>query len=337
MTVPTSSLAFFVPSSSYRRTLTPTEIVMASLPPQPEPNMLPELPSALPEVTRVRLFLRKSRNLAAILTSPLFPQFVHAPSPPPSTRRILLRFLRSQSGRDATLVRPSLRSSITDHTTDPLKPLQRLFQYTLRLVVYLRRRALPKSIGTRLLAIVSTVAAIRRLISLFSLLSALRLTHLTLKTLTFPTNDELLTLARSFLDTFAVLTDNLYLFSRLSLLPRSILSHRTALRVDKTSEILSLASAAFGLFTVSRRRKQVYHDGRAARKRAVLAEARLAEVEFWAGGKMSHRSREEKEEAEGLKETERRERRTLRGLHEELGELMWERARAATEGIFART
>jgi hypothetical protein len=191
------------------------------------------------------------------------------------------------------------------------------------------------------LALISTLSAFRRLISLFSFLSAFRLSHFnySTKSLTFtlPSTDVLLSLAHSLAETAAVLTDKLYLFSRLSLIPPSLLSRRTARKFDKASDVLALFSSALSLLTVSRRRRQVYSEGRAARRRAVAAEERLAEVEFWtAGGGRSHRSKEEKEEAEGLREKERAERRTLRRLHEELGELWWERVRGVSEGVFAR-
>ncbi|GAA5887944.1 hypothetical protein JCM6882_000810 [Rhodosporidiobolus microsporus] len=261
-------------------------------------------------------------------------RFVQAPPPHRmSLRRTTARFLREEGGRDASL---------------------RLLQYTLRLTVCLRKKALPSSISVRLLAIVSTLAAIRRLAALSTLLASFR-SNLLPPSVDNPrahftqrinlSVDLLLSLLRSTFDLVAVLADNAYLFSRLRLLP---LSARTTLRIDKVSDVAAVLSASVGLAQVIRRRRGVFTEGRAARRRAVAAEKRLEELEFWEGinAGRSKREREKgrkksleevarEEEERDLRETVKRERRKMKNLHEVLSELRWERVKVVAEGVFA--
>ncbi|GAA5820639.1 hypothetical protein JCM11251_003088 [Rhodosporidiobolus azoricus] len=274
------------------------------------------MPSPLPEVTK----------------------FVQAPQAHSATLQTTVdRFLRQPEGRDAAL---------------------RLFQYTLRLTIYLRRKALPSSLSVRLLAVVSTLAAFRRIVALTALLASFR-SKLLPNTenrpyiqqnegLTFSA-DSLLTLLRSTLDLLAVLTDNLYLFSRLRLVP---LHPRTIRRVDKLSDVAALLSASIGLMQVVRRRRAVFIAGRGARRKALVAEKRLAELELelWEGtgagvqrivkvkGKEREKGSDEmavEKEERGLRETVKRERRKMRNLHDVLSELRWERVKVVAEGLFA--
>ncbi|GAA5999920.1 hypothetical protein JCM10207_005972 [Rhodosporidiobolus poonsookiae] len=255
-------------------------------------------------------------------------RFVHAHHPPPpSLRRATLRFLRSAAGRDAAL---------------------RLLQFSLRLVVYLRKRTFPRSFSTRLLALVSTLAAIRRLFAFAALLSSLRDTlsasssslagkapsppYLSLTTL--------LTLIRTLLETLSTLTDTAYLLSRLTLLP---VSPSRSQYIDKLSDVTALGAAACAAALVQRRRREVTLAGRAARRAAAEDERRLEELEFWEDthekkeGKKGVKREEEKvrEEEKTLRDRIRAGRKAIRGLREELAGLRWERAKVVAEGVFA--
>ncbi|BGP16639.1 hypothetical protein JCM10213v2_004641 [Rhodosporidiobolus nylandii] len=239
----------------------------------------------------------------------------------PSVTRIFL----TSAGRDAVL---------------------RLVQYTLRLAIYLRKRTLPTSCAVRLLAVVSSLAAIRRIVALRSLLSTLR-SSASLRSGLLAwrrpsasdnpahsafSSGALLAIIRSLLETTATLTDSVDLFARLRILS---LSPRTARRVDKFSDLAALASAVVGMTQVVRRRRAVYAAGRTARRRAVRAEKRVEELEFWSSAAKRKMSSEEQEEEKRLREEVRKERRTLRGLQGDLRELRWERLKVVAEGVFA--
>ncbi|BGP48625.1 hypothetical protein JCM10450v2_004501 [Rhodotorula kratochvilovae] len=266
--------------------------------------------------------------------APAVTTFVHAQPITLTTGQKATRFIRSPEGRDAAL---------------------RLLQYSLRLVLHVRRRALPKSLLVRLLAVVSSLAAIRRLFALQHLVATVTETSFLAPhpgEQTAPTKHpqvassaapaarlpQLLHLLQQTLDLLAVITDNLYLFSRLRLVP---LSARTTSRVDKLSDLAALGAAFAGLAAQHLLRRGLYAAGRRARHRAVEAEKRLEELEFWegvpaaaaAGGQADEdeRAREERR----LRERVRVERRRLRALRSELAEGRWERVRLVAEGVFA--
>ncbi|GAA5967850.1 hypothetical protein JCM11641_005785 [Rhodosporidiobolus odoratus] len=261
-------------------------------------------------------------------TLPQVTRYVHAPPCPlPSSRRLVSRFLRSEQGRVATL---------------------KLLQYILRLTVYIRQRTLPSNLAIRLLAIVSSLAAIRRALALYSLLDRLRTyTPWRLRNRASVEQhvdqslppDPSFSLLRSLLDTVSTLLDSTYLFTRLRLLP---LSPRTAKRVDQLSDLAALCSAAAGIAQVAKRRRELYELGRGARRRAVEADQRLEELEFWEGTK-SHQDMDKvmrgyedrMTEEKRLREEVRRERKHMQGFREELGKLRWERVKVSAEGLFA--
>ncbi|GJN90895.1 hypothetical protein Rhopal_003909-T1 [Rhodotorula paludigena] len=178
---------------------------------------------------------------------------------------------------------------------------KRLLQYTLRLILYLRKSAFTKSLHPPSPSYLS----------------------------------QLLSLLRSTLDLVALLSDNLYLFSRLGLAP---LSPRTTARVDKLSDYAALGAALAGLAQVQRARAKLYDLGRQTRRRAVADETRLEELEFWEarkGGAKAGDAGERASEEKRLRERIRVERRTLRGLRAQLSEHRWERVRLVAEGVFA--
>ncbi|GAA5897985.1 hypothetical protein JCM8208_003217 [Rhodotorula glutinis] len=289
---------------------------------QPAPAVARTSPTPLPQVL------------------PPVTKFVHAHPPASTTRQRASRFLRGAPGRDATL---------------------RLLQYSLRLSLHLRRHALPKSVLVRLLAVVSSLAAIRRLLALQDLFataaglpyfpSSLRRPSTAtakpadqLPSHPAPPFSRLLHLVHATLEAAAVLTDNLYLLSRLRLVP---LSARDTQRADKLSDYAALCAALVGLVQVQRERRVLYAAGRRARRRSVEAEKKLEEYEFWedaaASGKGSRAGRgvgaglddEQREEQKRLRERVKNERRRLKQLRSEVSESRVERVRLVSEGIFA--
>lgn len=262
---------------------------------------------------------------------------------------------------------------------------QRLVQYTLRLALTYQRRTRHRKVHERLLAVVSLLAAIRRVAALHqllvSLLPATEFLGLASRPARIPneskppvpeaipgprqlvTQDWLDAVTRitcQSLDVASLLASNIYLFSRLGLVPLSI---RTTRRADKVSDFTTLVAAAVGLASVARKRAQLYQIGKLARKNAIRAESRLEELEFWeqrrsrshqakvgpdpaAQGKGDRKDDDlpeaasvtelAEEERAQLRDRVRQERRTLRGLRHQLGEMWWERLRLGADGLFAR-
>lgn len=262
---------------------------------------------------------------------------------------------------------------------------QRLVQYTLRLALTYQRRARHRKVHERLLAVVSLLAAVRRIAALHqllvSLLPASEFFGLTSGPARLPNEinppvpeaipgrphlvpqdwlDAVARITCQSLDVASLLAANIYLFSRLGLLP---LSNRTTRRADRVSDSATLLAAAVGLASVARKRSQLYRVGKQARKNAIQAESRLEELEFWeqrrsrshqakvgpdpaAQGKGDRKDDDlpeaasvtelAEEERAQLRDRVRQERRTLRGLRHRLGELWWERLRLGADGVFAR-
>lgn len=289
-------------------------------------------------------------------------QFVHVRRP--SARRQTAYFLRTTEGRDAGLVRSAPHMALPFDQTNTLLTAshasQRLLQYSLRLALYLRKNAFTASAHVRLLALVSTLAAIRRLLALQDLITSVRQTlpklaprdilsspspgsEATLAGDRRPYLESLASVAQASLDLLAVVTDNLYLFSRFGLLP---LSPRRTQQVDKISDFAALASAGIGLAVVARKNNALMARGRTARRKAVESEKKLEELEFWEGGGIGGEStasvkdmvteREERvREERRLRERIRAERRKMRVLRGEMGQLRWDRLRLTAEAIFA--
>ncbi|GAA5881607.1 hypothetical protein JCM1840_000171 [Sporobolomyces johnsonii] len=258
-------------------------------------------------------------------------KFVRASPEPAMGSRSALMFLRSPDGRDAVL---------------------RLAQYSLRLVLYLRKSYLSSPILSRLLALVATLSALRRLISLLQLVVSLRRLPSHLHPLhllrngtlsgkrSSPTRraavDALTQVARESLDLVAVVADNAYLFSRLNLVR---LSPRTTRRVDKLSDYAALLSSLLGLAQVARSRTRIWAEGRERRRKAVELEQKLEELEFWEpdpGTEVDLADAEARvKEERRLRERVKAERWRLRRLRRELDGLRWERWRLLAEGVFA--
>lgn len=290
-----------------------------------------------------------STSAAAVPTLPLLPpvtKFVPARSIQPERERHpvqppLLPFITSSEGRDSIL---------------------KLIQYSLRLTVYLRKRRTPSAHLTPLLAVVSLLSAARRVVSLVDLTSAaLRVLANTwkrrgksarakgkMKETVAPSkslDDErqwkflrilslevLIQFTRNGLDLTSTLADNLYLFSRLRLLPVSEFRTHQAGQLASSAFLLS---SALGLVLVHSAQTEVWSEGRAVRKTVLALEERSIYLEAISETEDVERQREVVNEERRLKEKARAERRRLRNLRDELSDLWWERLRLLSEGIFA--
>lgn len=232
-------------------------------------------------------------------------------------------------------------------------------QYSLRLTLYLRTRYLSAPILSRLLALVSTLSALRRLVALYDLSTIFYNSCSPLKLfIPFAWNrkpdvkgkgradetrsrpwrmDDLLRLSRAALDVVATVADNTFLFARMSLLP---ISKRSTRKADRSADYATLLSSLLGLAQVAHSRSQVWAEGRAVRKGAIALEQRLEDFEFWVKGDgdeaslQEEKTKKEREERR-LRDRIRGERKKLKRLREELTGLWWERLRLAAEGIFA--
>ncbi|BGP55848.1 hypothetical protein JCM8202v2_003455 [Rhodotorula sphaerocarpa] len=147
------------------------------------------------------------------------------------------------------------------------------------------------------------------------------------------------------LDVVALLADNAYLFARLRLLP---INPRLARRLDRWSDGATLLTAALGLAQVARKRRELYHAGKIIGKQAIRAEARLEDLDFWeddragTAGTPPSSAPERATDASARRRERIRlrnnvldERRRLRVLREDLGDLWWERLRLGADGLFA--
>lgn len=307
---------------------------------------------------------------------------MHVPVTPRETARDhALGFIRSPDGRDATLVSsgrtrfsnprsPTLQGRGT-HTpraradTGPVRS-QRLFQYALRLTLTLQSRTRRRKAHGRLLAVVSLLAAIRRVAALHRLLASIpglaRWQSLPLgdgNKAPGPSADSnwldvAARVACEALDVAALVAGNIYLFSRLGLVPLPVHVSR---RADRLSDGATLLAAGIGLASVARKRHELYRLGKQARRRAIEAESKLDELDFWedriVGGRIATAGANRDgvplgavgagtvadlaaAERAQLRDRARAERRTLRALKLDLGELWWERLRLGADGLFAR-
>jgi hypothetical protein len=226
--------------------------------------------------------------------------------------------------------------------------LQRVLQYVLRFIFYLRRHRISSSLLARLLAVVSTLSAMRRLVALIDLSGHLyrscdpfRVLHPSKQdkgkakegTLITPPPrhpqwqlDPLLHLLRQTLDLTSTVADNVFLLARLHLLP---LSTRATHHADRIADYATLLSSGMGLLQVAHSRRQIWAEGRAVRRGAIRLEERLETYEYWEGGE------EKVAEEKRLRERVRNERRKLKKLREELNELWWERLRLFAEAVFS--
>jgi len=138
------------------------------------------------------------------------------------------------------------------------------------------------------------------------------------------------------LDLVAVLTDNLYLGSKLSIIPSRWIDKTQARKIDKISDLSTLGSVLIGFLQVQQKRNKLKSRGNEKRIKAIRAEKELEELEFWEGtGQGNVKTQERVEEERKLRERVRYERGKLRKMREELGGLRWEKWRLSAEGIFA--
>ncbi|GAA5870806.1 hypothetical protein JCM3774_001682 [Rhodotorula dairenensis] len=316
---------------------------------------------------RARLAVVSPSAAANALPEPLpdVTKIVHVPALPRwTTRHYAVAFVRSPDGRDAAL---------------------RLFQYALRLALTFQGRTRRRKTHERLLAVVSLLAAIRRVAALHRLLSSVlslargrtSLPALPAKLSLLPDEskapipsaeaagggkplldsdwlDVAARVACQSLDVAALVAGNVYLFSRLGLVPLSV---RTSHRSDKISDWATLAAAGVGLASIARKRNELYRLGKQARRRAIEAESKLDELDFWESrvGRVTAAAAAATEPADStrpeavdgsmltdlaaervqLRDRVRAERKTLRALKLDLGELWWERLRLGADGLFA--
>lgn len=272
-----------------------------------------------------------------------------SPSPPRKKPSLLLGY--SPSSFLLPGVTPSSCVLPPSHPARELNPVQRLIQYSLRLTIHLRRTT--KSF-TRLLVLVSLLSASRRLLGLLELGSAfIRLSRSWRPSVLWKRDkgkgrqvdqedrsrslrwSVAMCFVREGLDLGSVLADNVYLFSRLRLIP---LSWTTTRRADKLADATTLLSTALGLVQVAQARREVWSEGRAVRKGVVRLEERIEkaiEAEF--RSETEEDELERRKEENRLRERARGERRRLRRLRGELNELWWERLRLTAEALFAGT
>lgn len=144
--------------------------------------------------------------------------------------------------------------------------------------------------------------------------------------------EVLIQFTRNGLDLTSTLADNLYLFSRLRLLPVSEFRTHQAGQLASSAFLLS---SALGLVLVHSAQTEVWSEGRAVRKTVLALEERSIYLEAISETEDVERQREVVNEERRLKEKARAERRRLRNLRDELSDLWWERLRLLSEGIFA--
>ncbi|KAL8277318.1 hypothetical protein RQP46_010271 [Phenoliferia psychrophenolica] len=285
---------------------------MATLPP------LASTSGVLPTVAPVTKFVPASASERELLLQPP-----------------LLPFLYGPTGRDALL---------------------RLVQYSLRLVFYLRKRRNPSSSLVRLLALVSLLSAIRRLSALVALSSStLQLIKRYLPTSSKHSRNKgkarevamadpsrpwqplplelFIDFSRNLLDFTATVSDNLYLFARLRVLP---FSDATTRLFDRVAVVSALGSALAGLMLVHNAELDVWAEGRTIRKGVLALEERMEKAVVEAAGEENdERKKRLEDEEKRLGERARTERRRLKRLRDELTELWWERTRLGAEGLFS--
>jgi hypothetical protein len=214
-----------------------------------------------------------------------------------------------------------------------------------------------------LLGLVALLSALRRIIALSELLSALFQLSKSINPLTYLSSQSattlppsakgkasaaqpsrrlnlevLLQVTREGLDLVSTTADNIFLFSRLSLLP---ISRKNEAKADKIADFATLLSATVGLVHVARARNEIWSEGRQVRRGVLKLEEKLEESIFWevqaedSTPDAEKKLEDVKSEERRIKESLRRERRKLKGLREELDELWWERLRLSAEGVFA--
>ncbi|KAK4054537.1 hypothetical protein OIV83_001031 [Microbotryomycetes sp. JL201] len=285
------------------------------------------------ESPRVDIHPLPTAQTSAAQQPPSVTKYVHMPHEDHHSQKRTLAFFNTSDGRDATL---------------------RVVQYSLRLALYVRQSATAKSTASSVLAIVSLLSALRRVVALYDISTYLyrilnpvtwiskppALSHGQASSsgtglLSRWTADDVYKLTRAALDVVSVFADNIFLASRLRLLPLS--SHKTR-RADRTAEVATLVSALLGLAQVARSRESVRSEGREVRKLSLLYEQKLDELEFWdaptktsAENELQTRETEEKR----LRERIRTSKNKLKSLRDELSGLWWERVRLLCEATFA--
>ncbi|KAM0791286.1 hypothetical protein ACM66B_005760 [Microbotryomycetes sp. NB124-2] len=270
--------------------------------------------------------------------APSVTKYVHMPHEHKRPRNRPFAFFNTADGRDAGL---------------------RIIQYSLRLALYVRQRAIAKPTVSSVLAVISLLSALRRVVALYDISTYLYHTlnpvnwvskqpSSSSSTVAFSTSsskvvqkwtvDDLFRLTRAALDVVSVFADNVFLASRLRIVPLSVRKTRKA---DRVAEVATLVSALLGLAQVKRSRDSVRNEGREVRRLSLMYEQKLEDLEFWeAPAPMtSTRSSEELQTREAeekrLREKVRAGKKKLKSLRDELSGLWWERLRLFCEATFA--
>ncbi|KAK4056656.1 hypothetical protein OIO90_002208 [Microbotryomycetes sp. JL221] len=307
----------------------------------PKVDVMP-LPS-----TPQRSSTRKSASSPALAASPSVTKYVHQPQLAKRRPRPL-EFVNTADGRDAGL---------------------RIIQYSLRFALYVRQRAFSKPTLSSLLATVSLLSALRRIVALYDISSYLyhALSPSSLFGLLSPrggagvdfeskqrrastqwTTDDMFKFVRATLDVVSVVADNVFLASRIGVTTPWLISKRTARRADRVAEMATLVAALLGLAQVKLSRQSVRAEGREVRKLAIVWEQKLDELEFWeplketqveqynkANQNEPSPSKTRDAEERRLRERIRASKKKLKDLRNELSALWWERLRLICEATFA--
>ncbi|KDE08818.1 hypothetical protein MVLG_00923 [Microbotryum lychnidis-dioicae p1A1 Lamole] len=235
------------------------------------------------------------------------PSFI-TPLPTPPTSSIALPRVGSSTTKFVPSTKPQRRTKVFHAvdffaTADGREAGLRFLQYSLRFTLYLRRHKLSTPLLSRLLALVSTLSAIRRLVALVDLtyyiyhswdpFHHIRNRRKGKGKSAHPDDDPslvssswglvpelstLLQLTRQSFDLVSTLSDNIYLFSKLNLIR---LSKRRTRQADRIADVATLMAALIGLLQVARSRQQIWEEGRAVRKEAIKLEERLDSFEYW--------------------------------------------------------
>lgn len=209
------------------------------------------------------------------------------------------------------------------------------------------------------LSIISTLSALRRILNLFDIISTViqlgdRLNPIryyyspsykvndkkgkgkALST-SVTSNSELIVspsivkLLRETLDLTSTISDNIYLFSILSILP---LSKKKTKLVDQLSDLTSLTCSLLGLYQLSKTNSSIYKNGRALNTNLIELEERYQRREFWEEGS-SRSGEDEVSERRKLKGVIKNERRRLKSLRDDANTIWWDRIRLICEAVFS--
>ncbi|GAA6024938.1 hypothetical protein JCM11491_000962 [Sporobolomyces phaffii] len=265
------------------------------------------------------------RGLDERTTTPAVTKFVHVRA---GTRRTLRGFVRSSAARD---------------------PLLRTVQYTLRLVLQYHLVGRPRKpsyaphkLVTTLFALCSVLSALRRVLALEQVF------HLVFRSPTraeppgpsSPSSratfrDDLVAVSRRAFDLVAVVADSVYLGHRLGVVPASVVTPRAGRRVDRVSDVATLASVALGWYAVERQAERAARRHAATRTESTRLERDLDARRRSQGAHGSVKDLHEVEDETRLRERLEAERAEARAARDRVARFGWERWRLGAEGVFA--